>query len=199
VAKRAKKTLRVVAFNGSPRKDGNTALLLRTVLSELEAEGVETELVQVGGKKIRGCTACFKCFASKDQHCAVKTDLLNDCLDKMLAADGILFGSPTYFANVTTELKALIDRAGLVAMANEGMLRRKVGAAVVAVRRAGASHVFQAVNQLFLAVEMIVPGANYPNLAVGLDKGDVAKDPEGMQTMRVLGKNMAWLLQRVGA
>jgi len=127
----------------------------------------------------------------------VKTDLLNDCLDKMVAADGVLFGSPTYFANVTTEMKALIDRVGLVAMANEGMLRRKVGAAVVAVRRAGASHVFQAINQLFLALEMIVPGANYPNLAVGLNKGDVEKDQEGMNTMRVLGRNMAWLLRKV--
>lgn len=115
----------------------------------------------------------------------------------MAAADGILFGSPTYFANVTAEMKALVDRTGLVAMANEGMLRRKVGAAIVAVRRAGASHVFQAINQLFLALEMIVPGANYPNLAVGMEPGAAANDQEGMQTMRVLGRNMAWLLKKI--
>lgn len=189
--------MRVVGFNGSPRKDGNTARCLRWVLAELDREGIDTELVQVGGTRVRGCTSCFQCFARKDRRCAVGTDRLNAWLEKIEGAEGILLGSPTYFANVSAEMKALIDRVGLVAMANPGMLRRKVGAAVVAVQRTGASHVFQAINQMFLAVEMIVPGSDYPNMAMGLQPGDVEKDRQGVQTMKVLGINMAWLLQKL--
>jgi len=191
--------MKVIAFNGSPRAKGNTAALLDIVIEELQKEGIETEIVQLGGAKIRGCTACMKCFERQDRHCAVGNDVLNSLVDKMSQADGIVIGSPTYFANVSTEVKALIDRAGLVAVANDHMLKRKVGAAVVAVRRAGATNAFDAINKFFLINQMIVPGSVYWNLGVGLDGQEVKNDEEGVTTMRVLGQNMAWLLKRLGA
>jgi multimeric flavodoxin WrbA len=191
--------MKVVAFNGSARKDGNTAILIKTVLTELEKEGIETELVQLAGKKIRGCIACFKCFANKNQRCSVEKDVVNDCIAKMVGADGIILGSPTYFANISTELKALIDRAGMVAIANGDMYRRKVGAAVVAVRRGGAIHAFNSINHFFFISQMMVPGSRYWNMGFGLDKGEVEKDEEGLGTMQVLGENMAWLLKKINA
>jgi multimeric flavodoxin WrbA len=189
--------MKVVAFNGSARKDGNTAILIRHVFQELETEGIETELVQLSGSKIHGCIACMKCFKNKDQRCSVKDDITNDCIVKMLDADGIILGSPTYFANVSTEMKALIDRAGMVSRANGDMLARKVGAAVVAVRRAGAIHVFNSINHFFFIGQMIVPGSSYWNLGMGRQKGEVESDEEGIQTMKVLGINMAWLLKKL--
>jgi len=189
--------MKVVAFNGSARKDGNTAILIGHVFKELEKEGVETELVQLAGSRIHGCIACMKCFENKDQRCSVKDDILNDCIEKMEAADGIILGSPTYFANVSTEMKALIDRAGMVSRANSDMLARKVGAAVVAVRRAGAIHVFNSINHFFFIGQMIVPGSSYWNLGMGRQKGEVEKDDEGIKTMQDLGRNMAWLLKRL--
>lgn len=189
--------MKVLAINGSPRQNGNTAMLIDTVLDELQKEGIETERVQLGGKKIRGCTACMKCFENQDRRCVIGTDVLNELVEKMLDADGIVIGSPTYFANVSTEVKALIDRAGLVAIANGRMLQRKVGAAVVAVRRAGATNAFDAINKFFLINQMIVPGSVYWNLGIGLGEGEVEGDEEGMKTMRALGENMAWLLKRI--
>jgi multimeric flavodoxin WrbA len=191
--------MKVVAFNGSPRKDGNTETLVRQVFRVLEAEGIGTELVQVGGKPLRGCIACYRCFENKDRCCSVTDDALNGHIAKMLEADGIILASPTYFADVTAEMKALIDRAGLVAKANGDMLARKVGAAVVAVRRAGAIHAFDTMNHFFLIGQMIVPGSSYWNLGFGLQKGDVANDDEGMRTMEALGQNIAWLLKKVCA
>jgi multimeric flavodoxin WrbA len=189
--------MKVLAINGSAQKDGNTAALINHVLAEMHKEGIETELYQLAGKKIGGCRVCLKCFQNKDRHCAVTDDVLNGCLEKMLAADGIILGSPTYFANVTTEMKALIDRAGFVAKANGDMFARKVGAAVVAVRRAGSIHVFNSINHFFFISQMIVPGSNYWNMGIGLKKGDVENDAEGIGTMQILGRNMAWLLKKL--
>ena len=191
--------MKVVAFNGSPRKDGNTSILIDTVLGEIAAEGIDCEVVRIGGKKIRGCTACRKCARNLDKRCAVDDDILNGCIEKMLEADGIILGSPTYFTDVTTEMKALIDRSGLVAKANGGLYRRKVGAAVVAVRRAGSIQAFDTINHFFTIGEMIIPGSNYWNVGMGLEKGDVRSDLEGLETMRVLGRNMAWLLKKLNA
>lgn len=185
----------VVAINGSARKNGNTALLLGHVLEELSREGIRTELVQLSGMEIRGCTACLQCFANRDRRCAVTGDAVNGLIEKMDASDGILLGSPTYFTDVTSEMKALIDRAGFVAKANRDMFRRKAGAAVVAVRRAGATHAFDTLNHFFLIGQMIVPGSSYWNVGLGLHPGDVEKDEEGIRTMRTLGQNMAWLLK----
>ena len=189
--------MRIVAFCGSARRNGNTSILARTVLGELESAGMETELVQLAGKDIRGCLACRKCFEKKDRRCSGREDDVNGCIEKMIQADGFILASPTYFADLTPEMKALIDRAGYVARANDGLFKRKVGAAVVAARRAGAIHAFDSMNHFFFISEMIVPGSNYWNLGFGLDKGDVEKDEEGLQTMKQLGKNMAWLLEKL--
>jgi len=189
--------MKVVAFNGSPRKQGNTVFLLQCVFKELEKEGIETELVQLAGKKLRGCTACFKCFENLDKRCAIKNDGMNECIEKMIGADGILFGSPTYFSNITAEMKALIDRSGMVSSANGFLYQKKVGAGVVAVRRAGAVFAFDALNHFFLYNQMIVPGSCYWNVGVGLEPGDVGRDEEGLNIMKVLGQNMAWLMKKL--
>jgi len=192
--------MKVVAFNGSARKDGNTAILIRHAFAELEREGIETELVQFSGEIIRGCTACFKCFGSKDRRCAVSTesgDIINDCIARLAAADGVIIASPTYFADVSAETKAFIDRAGMVARANASLYRRKVGVAVVAVRRGGAIHAFDSINHFFLISEMIVPGSSYWNIGIGRNVGEVEQDEEGVKTMADLGRNMAWLLQKL--
>ena len=190
--------MKVIAFNGSPRKDGNTVSLINHVFKALHAEGIETEMIQLGGNLIHGCTACFQCFEKKDNHCIIKNDIVNDCIDKIRQADGIILASPTYFADVTPELKALIDRAGLVSMANGRFLKRKVGAAVIAVRRGGEIHAFDTINHLFLICEMIVPGSCYWNMGIGREKGEVENDEEGIRTMRLLGENMAWVLKKLG-
>ena len=189
--------MKVIAFNGSPRKDGNTGILIRRVFKRLEEEGVDCELVNLGGQVIRGCIACSKCREVLNKRCAIETDIINDCIEKMREADGVIIGSPTYFANLTTETKALIDRAGYVARGNNQMFRRKIGAAVVAVRRAGALNVFQAINNFFLINEMIVPGSTYWNIGLGKEKGEVNSDREGLSIMDKLGENMAWLLQKI--
>ena len=190
--------MKVVAFNGSARAEGNTAILLNLVLDEIRSEGIETELVSLAGKTIPGCRACYKCFEKADGHCAVNGDIVNEYIDKMHAADGILLGSPTYFSDVTSGMKALIERSGMVALANKGLLKRKVGAGVVAVRRAGAIHAFSSLNFFFLIGQMIVVGSNYWNIGIGREPGDVEKDAEGIRTMRTLGQNMAWLMKKIG-
>ncbi len=185
----------VVAFNGSARKDGNTAILLRAVLAELEHEGIETTLVQLAGQRLRGCTACYACVKNKNRRCVLNDDCVNECIAAMEAADGIILGSPTYFADVSAEMKALIDRAGFVSRANGTMLRRKIGAAVVAVRRGGAIHAYDTMNHFFGINEMITVGSSYWNMGIGREIGEVEQDEEGMATMRTLGRTMAWVLR----
>ncbi len=189
--------MKVIAFNGSVRKEGNTAILLNLVLDELKAEGIDTELYSLAGKPIQGCSACFQCFEKKNRRCAVDKDIVNECIAKMAEADGILLGSPTYFADVSAGMKALIERTGMVGRANANLYSRKVGAAVVAVRRAGAIHVFNSLNYFFTINEMIIPGSSYWNVGIGRQPGEVNNDAEGVQTMKNLGKNMAWLLKKL--
>ena len=187
--------MKVVAFNGSPRKNGNTAILIRYALRELKNEGIDTELVQLAGKKIRGCTACMKCVENRDKRCIIDNDSINTCIEKMIAADGIILGSPVYFTDVTAEMKALIDRAGFVSMANGGLYRRKVGAAIIALRRAGAMHTADTLLHFLLAGDMILTG--FPGIGMGSAIGDVKQDREGVERMMAIGKNMAWLLKAV--
>jgi len=189
--------MKVVAINGSPRKAGNTYHSLKKVMAALESEGIETELVQLGSKNLKGCIACFKCVDKKDEKCHGVKDDMQGVIDKIIEADGVLLGSPVYFGSVSAELKALIDRAGLVGKANNHLYARKLGAAVVAVRRQGALTTFNQINQFFLINMMIVPGSSYWNLAIGREPGDALKDEEGMQTMQDLGENMAWLLKKI--
>jgi multimeric flavodoxin WrbA len=189
--------MNVLAINGSPRHDGNTAFLLNAVLEPIKAADIETDFFQLGGNLVHGCTACMKCRTLQNSKCVIDSDVINSCIAKMVEADAIILGSPTYFTDVTTEMKALIDRAGFVNGANGGLFRRKVGAAVLAVRRAGSLHAFDTINHLFLIAEMIVPGSTYWNLGVGREKGQVANDPEGLNNMKNLGENIAWLLQKL--
>ena len=187
--------MKVVAFNGSARKKGNTSILIETVFEPLQDAGIETEEFALAGSRIHGCIACYRCFETKNKRCVVKDDIANECIEKMLGADGIILASPTYFADMTPETKALIDRSGMVARANDNMFRRKVGAGIVAVRRGGAINVFDSLNHFFLIGEMIVPGSIYWNIGIGRDIGDVREDEEGLRTMKVLGENMAWLIK----
>jgi multimeric flavodoxin WrbA len=189
--------MKVTAFNGSPRTAGNTSILIGHVFKALQNEGIETELVQIGGQILQGCIACYQCFDRKDQRCALNDDCVNTCIEKMRESDGIIIASPTYFAALTPETKALIDRCGMVSRANGDMFKRKAGAAVVAGRRAGAINVFDTISHFFTIGQMIIPGSNYWNIGVGRNIGDVEQDEEGLNIMRVLGENMAWLLKRI--
>jgi len=187
----------VVAFNGSPRPDGNTRILLEKALEPIRAAGIEAEIVQVGGHPIHGCLACYKCMELQNQRCIMDHDIINTCLEKMIRADAILFGSPTYFADMTPEMKALIDRSGFVAFANNRLFNRKIGASVAVQRRGGATNTFNSMNQMFLMSGMILPGSTYWNLGVGLEKGSVVNDSEAMDNMTDLGQTIVWLIERL--
>jgi multimeric flavodoxin WrbA len=189
--------VKVVAFNGSARKDGNTAVLIKRVFSVLESEGFETELVQLAGEHLHGCTACRTCYEMKNSRCIIESDNVNAYIQKMIDADGIILGSPVYFSMMTPEIKALVDRAGYVARANSDVFKQKVGAAVVAVRRAGGIPTFDALNHFFMISQMIIPGSSYWNVAFGGKKGEVENDEEGMKTMDDLGRNMAFVLKKL--
>ncbi|WP_346857452.1 flavodoxin family protein [uncultured Draconibacterium sp.] len=189
--------MKVVAFNGSPRREGNTAILIDEMFKILNAKGIETEKIQLGNKPVHGCTACGKCREIQDGKCHIKNDHLNYCIEKMIEADGIILGSPVYFADVTSEIKALIDVAGYVTRGNGHLLKRKVGVGIMAVRRGGALHTFETMNNFFLINQMIVPGSSYWNFAVGGKPGDVRNDEEGIQTIRTLAENMAWTMKKL--
>jgi multimeric flavodoxin WrbA len=184
---------KVIAINGSPRKDGNTGILIRIMLEELENENIDTELVQLAGENIRGCTACMQCIENKNRRCVLDDDIVNDCIAKMAVADGIILGSPVYFSDVTAEMKALIDRAGFVSMANDGLFKRKGGTAVVAQRRNGATHSLDTLCYFLLSQDVIVPGRQ--TVGVGRDIGDVYRDDESIAEARNAGTNLAWLLK----
>ncbi|HPC18825.1 MAG: flavodoxin family protein [Kiritimatiellae bacterium] len=187
--------MKALAINGSPRQGGNTEILLGKALDPLAEAGHETRLVRIGGTGLRGCTACGVCKRNRDRRCVIAGDGFNEVFAAMVAADAILIGSPTYFGDVTAETKGLLDRAGRVARANGGLFRRKIGAAVAAVRRGGALHVVDSINHLFLSNQMIVPGSTYWNFGLGLEPGDVLNDAEGLANMRDLGEQIAWLMK----
>ena len=189
--------MKAVAFNGSPKKDGNTAHMIKLVLSDLEKNGIGTEFVQVGGELLHGCKGCGMCRQNKDMKCVAAGDKMNEFIKKMAEADIILIGSPTYFADLTPETKALIDRCGYVSRSNGNFLKRKIGAAVVVARRAGAVHVFDSINHFFSISEMIVPGSSYWNLSLSLMPGDFENDAEGVATMRTLADNISWLMEKL--
>ena len=191
--------MKVVAVNGSARREGNTARLIQAALAPLREAGVECEVLDLAGKDVRGCTACGRCGVEKDGRCHGRKDFGNEVIERLLTADGVILGSPVYFADVTSEMKAVIDRAGYVSRHNGNSFARKPGAAIIAVRRAGAIHAFDTINHFFLIGEMIVVGSSYWNVGIGRDKGEVEGDAEGMKTMKRLGENMAWLLKKLAA
>jgi multimeric flavodoxin WrbA len=190
-------SVKVVAVSGSARKDGNTKALLGAVLEPLSEAGHDCRLIELAGKDIRGCTACGVCRTKLDERCHGRNDFGNEVIAEVFSADAIVLGSPTYFADVSAEMKALIDRAGYVGRSHPHLLARKPGASVVAVRRGGAIHAFDTMNHFFLIAEMVVVGSSYWNIGVGREKGDVADDAEGMGTMRRLGENMLWVMERL--
>lgn len=189
--------MKVVAFNGSPRKLGNTNLIINMVLDEIKKENIETEIIQLGGNLVRGCTGCRQCSKIQNNHCIFDDDIINTCIEKMREADGIILGSPVYYSNITTEMKALIDRSGVVSKANGCFLKNKVGASIVALRRGGGVHAFNSINYLFLANEMIIPGSTYWNMVLGREPGEVNNDEEGIKNMQNLGQKIAWLLKKI--
>ncbi|MDF2593988.1 MAG: reductase [Clostridia bacterium] len=189
--------MKVVAFNGSPKKEGNTYHAIKIVTDELEKEGIETEIIHVGNKAVKGCMACGGCSKNKNEKCVLKEDEVNDWIQKMKEADGILIGSPVHYSSMSANLKTFLDRAFYVAGVNNGMLRHKVGATLVAVRRSGGVTTFDELNHYINYSEMLVPTSSYWNVIHGARPGEVLQDEEGVQIMRVLGKNMAWLLKLV--
>jgi multimeric flavodoxin WrbA len=189
--------MKAIAFNGSPRQGGNTEYLLKKVLEPIAEAGIETELIQVGGKHLHGCIACYKCRETKNAKCSITDDMLNECVARMVQADAIILGSPTYFAGMTSDMKALIDRSGFVARQSGGLFSRKIGAAVVVHRRGGATSVQDSMNHMFLMSRMIVPGSTYWNFGVGMGKGEVEKDAEALANMKDLGETIAWLIKKL--
>ena len=195
----AEEKMKVIGFNGSARKNGNTSVIIQKVFDVLQSEGIETELIHLGPKSVNGCLACWKCFKNQNGKCIQTKDKLNVWVEKMNESDGIILGSPVYVAELTAQLKAFIDRTCLVAMANGNMFKRKVGAGVVVARRAGTVSTFHSINSWFTIAEMVVVGSTYWNNVFGMEPGEVEKDDEGLMTMRNLGRNMAWLLKSIEA
>ncbi|HDS02549.1 MAG TPA: flavodoxin family protein [Firmicutes bacterium] len=189
--------MKVIGINSSPREKGNTYLMMNRFMTKLEKQGIETEIIHIGGKWIRGCQGCNACRQMKNERCAID-DELNAVIPKLKEAQGLILGAPTYYADVPAEMKAFIDRAGRVTGANGRMLERKLGAAVIAVRRGGAIHAFDTINHFFLISGMIVPGSSYWNMGIGRDAGDVLEDDEGLATMDRLADNFSWLLKKIG-
>ena len=190
--------MRLLAINGSPHSNGNTSVMLGWVLDEAQREGLETELFSLAGKPLAGCVDCRRCISRKDRTCGGADDALNEIIGRILAADAVVIGAPTYFANIPANVKALIERVGFVNGANGGMLKRKVGAAAVVARRGGAIDAFTAINHLFLHAEMIVPGSSYWNMGYGRADQEVLGDAEAERTMRTLARNIAWVLRKTG-
>lgn len=188
--------MKVVAFNGSPKKEGNTYEAIKIVAEQLENENIEVEIVHVGNKKILGCTACNSCFKTRDERCIID-DEVNEWIQKMKEADGIIFGSPVHFSDIGATMKAFLDRAIYVGSANNGLFRHKVGAGVVAVRRSGGIPAYNQLNNYIGYCEMVIPTSNYWNVIYGAIPGEAAKDEEGVQIMRILGKNMAWIIKLI--
>jgi multimeric flavodoxin WrbA len=185
--------MKVIAINGSARKNGNTAFLIQAVFAELEAAGIETETVELAGKVVEPCKACWACGGRG--NCVHKNDCFAEIFEKMKEADGIVLASPVYSANVSSNLQAVLERAAVICDMNPGLMKHKVGAAVAAVRRAGALQAVDTMNRFFLNHEMFVPGSNYWNMAYGQMPGDVQQDEEGMNNMQNLGQNMAYLMK----
>jgi len=188
--------MKVIAFNGSPRKKGNTNAALEMVLEEIEKEGIKVELIQMGSANLHGCNACGSCGKNKDERCIIDDDL-NGWVQKMKKADAIIIGSPTYFGGLSAQTKAFIDRAGYVSRANGNMLRRKVGAAVAVNRRAGSLNTFDEINHFFFIGEMVLASSTYWNVVSAQKPGDAKDDAEGVATMQNLGKNIAWLVKKL--
>lgn len=184
--------MKVVLINGSPHRKGNTFIALSEVAGALEKEGVQTEIIQLGIKAVQGCIACNKC--AELGHCVFQDTLYNQVREALQEADGIVVGSPVYYAGPNGALCALLDR---VFYSCSELLAYKAGASVAVCRRGGASATFDRLNKYFTILNMPVVSSQYWNSVHGMRPGEVTEDAEGLQTMRMLGRNMAWLLKGV--
>jgi multimeric flavodoxin WrbA len=187
--------MKVVAINGSPHKEGNTYHALKMVGSKLEENGIDMEIIHIGDKSIRGCIACGKCGKNQDEKCSITTDPLNEWIQKMKYADGIILASPVYYSGIPGTMKCFLDRAFYVSGSNGGLFRHKTGAALVAVRRTGGSSALDSLNHYLTYSEMIIATSNYWNIIHGRLPGEVEEDHEGRQIMEVVGSNLSWLLK----
>jgi multimeric flavodoxin WrbA len=189
--------MKAIAINGSPRKNGNTHSLIENVLKPLQESGYTPEIIHIGGTPIRGCRACMKCKELKNKRCSIETDSLNEIIQKVFQSNLLILASPTYFADITSEMKAFIDRLGYVSGANGRLLEKKIGTALVAVRRGGAIHTFDSMMHFIHIQGMISIGSTYWNMGIGRNPGEVESDEEGIKNMRDLGQNLVWLSKKL--
>lgn len=189
--------MKVIAVNGSAKKNGNTSIIIEAIFSELKKSGIETELIDLANTKINGCIGCGNCFKNKDKKCVFKNDIVNECIEKMIEADGVILGSPVYFADVTANMKALLERIGMVSNANGNLFKHKVGTSVVAVRRGAATRAFDTMNYFLHCMQLYLVGGTYWNMVYGKEVGEVLNDIEGMKNMESVGNNMAWILNKI--
>ncbi|MEI7526657.1 MAG: flavodoxin family protein [Mariniphaga sp.] len=187
--------MKVIAINGSPKKEGNTFHALRMVGDELIQQGIDFDILHIGHRMVHGCLACGKCAENRDEKCSITTDGLNEWIQQIKEADGIILGSPVYYSGIAGTMKSFLDRLFYVSGSNGGFFRHKVGAAVVAVRRTGGSATLDGLNHYITYSEMVVATSCYWNVIHGRNQGEVVRDAEGVQVMQVLGRNMAWLLK----
>lgn len=187
--------MKVIAINGSPRKEGNTALALDAMAEVLKAEGIDTEVIHVGNQAIRGCLGCGTCARKKDEQCVIKDDAVNGIIQQLKSADGIILGTPVYYAGIAGTMKCFCDRAFYVASANGGLFDSKVGTAVVSARRSGTTPTFAGLNYYLQISKMLIAGSSYWNNVHGGLAGEAGADAEGLQTVRNAARNMAWLLK----
>ena len=186
--------MKVIGINGSPRKDGNTFFALEAMSKQLQKEGVEVEIIHVGAESIRGCIGCGYCKSSEENLCVFKDDIVNETIKKLREADGMIFGSPTYYAGIAGTMKSFLDRV-FYTNAGAQKFKNKVGTSVGIARRAGAVDVVHQLNNYFQLAEMVVPQTQYWSIAFGLQKGEILEDLEGMQTLRRNASAFAWLLK----
>ncbi len=189
--------MKAIAINGSPREDGNTNYLIKSIFQPLEENSIETDIIHIGGKPIRGCLGCLQCKKNQNKKCIIDTDIVNKAIEKVFDSDIVLLASPTYFSDITSEMKGFIDRLGYVAGANGRLLKRKIGVAAIAVRRGGAVHAFDTLMHFIHITGMISIGSTYWNFGIGRDKGEVAFDQEGMNNMQDIGNNIVWLANKI--
>ena len=187
--------MKVIAINGSPNREGNTYHALEIIGSRLSENGIDMEIIHIGNKPVRGCIACGKCRENRDEKCSITTDPVNEWIQAIRAADGLILASPVYFSGISGTMKCFLDRAFYVSAGNGGLFRHKVATAVVAVRRTGGSATLDSLYHYLAYSEMILATSNYWNVIHGRLPGEVIRDGEGVQVMEVVGNNMAWLLK----
>jgi len=189
--------MKILAINASPRKNGNTSLLIDKALEPARLQGVSTEIFWLGNGPFYSCLGCRKCTKNKNQRCVIEEDYVNSVIQKMISSDVIILGSPVYVAGVSSQMKAFLDRVALVARANNFLLKHKIGVALVALRRAGALPTVDTFNHFFMIQQMFIVGSTYWNFAFGNEIGQISFDKEGLDNMQNLGENTLWLLNKL--